>query len=115
MLGYFLVGNTAQSGIPISDGLFCLVGAGGSFGRYNVAGTNRNSIGLFNASGDLENLVGTGGTSGLGFDVPSEIEIAGTALTTIMAGDTYHFQAWYRDTLAGSGHSNFTTAISVNF
>jgi hypothetical protein len=117
MLGYFLVGNmNAGPGISLSDGQFCLVGvAGASFGRYNVAGTNRTSLGLFDASGDLQNLVGTGGVSGFGFDVPSEIEIAGFAPTTIMAGDTYHFQAWYRDTLAGSGNSNFSNGLSVAF
>ncbi len=117
MLGYFLVGNMdATPGITLSDGQFCLVGApGASFGRYNVSGTTRNSIGLFDAAGDLENFVGTGGVSGYGFDVPSAIEIAGFPPTTIMAGDTYHFQAWYRDTLAGAGHSNFSNGLSVTF
>ncbi|MFT5058251.1 MAG: hypothetical protein ACI89E_001024 [Planctomycetota bacterium] len=117
MLGYFLVGNMdASPGIPVSGGELCLVGIpGASFGRYNVAGTNRTSLGLFDASGNLQNLVGTGGVSGYGFDVPSEIEIAGFAPTTIMAGDTYHFQAWHRDTLAGSGVSNFSNGLSVTF
>jgi hypothetical protein len=117
MLGYFLVGNmNASPGIPVSDGNLCLVGIpGASFGRYNVAGTNRFSLGLFDASGNLENLVGTGGVSGFGFDVPSEIEIASFPPTTIMSGDTYHFQAWYRDTLAGSGNSNFSNGLSVAF
>ncbi|MDF1838444.1 MAG: hypothetical protein P1V35_11280, partial [Planctomycetota bacterium] len=114
---YFLVGNMdATPGITLSDGQFCLVGVpGASFGRYNVSGTTRNSIGLFDAAGNLENFVGTGGVSGFGFDVPSAIEIAGFPPTTIMAGDTYHFQCWYRDTLAGSGHSNFSNGLSVTF
>ncbi|MDF1838002.1 MAG: DNRLRE domain-containing protein [Planctomycetota bacterium] len=117
MLGYLLVGNlNASPGIPVGDGQFCLVGIpGASFGRYNVFGTNRNSIGLFDAVGELENLVGTGGVSGYGFDVPSEVEIAGLPMTTIMSGDTYQFQCWYRDTLAGPGHSNFSSGISVVF
>jgi hypothetical protein len=32
-----------------------------------------------------------------------------------MAGDTWHFQGWYRDTPAGSGQSNFTNGLSVTF
>ncbi len=117
MLGYILVGNLDSSpGISISDGQLCLLGMpGAAFGRYNVFGTPRNSIGLFDAGGNLENLVGTGGVSGYGFDVPSAIEIAGSPPTTIMSGDTYHFQCWYRDTLAGAGHSNFSSGASVTF
>ncbi len=115
VLGYFLVGNYASAGQAISDGLFCLVGSGGSFGRYVVAGTTRNSMGLFDAAGNLENMVGTGGASGYGFDVPTDVHLAGYPPSTIMAGDTYHFQAWYRDTLSGPGHSNFTTGISATF
>ncbi|MCP5020846.1 MAG: hypothetical protein GY930_03630 [bacterium] len=116
MLGYFLVGNMATAGTPVGDGTFCLIGAtGASFGRYNVAGTTRYSLGLFDANGDLENMVGTGGTSGYGFDIPYDILIAGTPLTTIVSGDTYHFQCWFRDTAAGIGHSNFTNGVSVTF
>jgi hypothetical protein len=117
MLGYILVGNQDSSpGIPISDGQFCLVGnAGAVFGRYNVTGTNRASMGLFNANGDLENTSNTGGSSGLGFDVPYDVLVSGLPTTTIMAGDTYHFQCWYMDTQAGAGHSNFSNAVSVTF
>ncbi len=116
MLGYFLVGNEATPGITISDGLFCLVGTPTAFfGRYNVAGTTRYSLGLFDADGNLENTVGTGGISGYGFDVPFDIGIAGSPATTIMSGDTYHFQCWYLDRLAGIGHSNFSNAVSVTF
>ncbi|MBL4769590.1 MAG: DNRLRE domain-containing protein [Planctomycetes bacterium] len=115
MLGFILVGNMPTAGVAVSDGRFCLIGSGGSFGRYNVAGTDRNSVGVFDAAGNLQNLVGTGGPSGSGFNVPSDIELAGSPLTTIMAGDTYHFQCWYRDTAAGSGHTNFSNALTVVF
>ncbi len=108
-LGYFLVGTEAQAGIPISNGQFCLVGSGGIFYRYNVAGTSMNSIGGFDASGTLVNSVGTSAT-GTGFDIPSTI-----TSFAIMAGDTWHFQCWYRDTLAGVGSSNFSSALSVTF
>ncbi len=112
-LAYILVGNEATSGIAISDGLFCLVGtATAQFFRYNVAGTDMNSIGGFDASGMMINAVGTS-TTGFGFDVPSMIP--GTVPITIMAGDTWHFQGWYRDTPSGTGHSNFTNGLSVTF
>ncbi|MCP5022248.1 MAG: DNRLRE domain-containing protein [bacterium] len=116
MLGYFLIGNANDApGIPISDGQFCLVGLGGRFSRYNVAGTDRNSVGQFDSLGNLQNTVGTGGPSGFGFDVPSDVEISGFPLTTIMAGDTYHFQFWYRDSVSGVGRSNFSNGLSVTF
>ena len=111
-LGYFLVGTSATAGIPISNGHFCLVGAGGMFYRYNVAGTNMNSIGGFDASGTLVNAVGTSSV-GTGFDVPSTI--AGFVPITIVAGDTWHYQCWYRDTAAGAGTSNFSSALTIRF
>lgn len=50
--GYVLVGNMATPGIPVSQGLMCLVGIpGASVYRYNVSGTASNSIGQFDASG----------------------------------------------------------------
>ncbi|MBL4769631.1 MAG: hypothetical protein JKY61_00425, partial [Planctomycetes bacterium] len=116
MLGYFLVGNSNDSpGFLIGDGQFCLAGLGGTFGRYNAAGTTRFSLGLFDSAGSLENLVGTGGMTGFGFDVPAEVELAGLAPTVITSGDTYYFQCWFRDSLAGSGHSNFTNGVAVTF
>ncbi len=112
MLGYFVVGSEAQMGIPVSDGIFCLVGTGGVFTRYNIAGTSRSSLGLFDSAGNLENMVGTGGLTGYGFDVPSELDLSGYG-STIAAGDTLHFQCWYRDSASGSGHSNFSTGLRV--
>lgn len=37
------------------------------------------------------------------------------ALVPAMAGDTYHWQFWYRDTVGGMPTSNLTDAISVTF
>jgi hypothetical protein len=51
----------------------------------------------------------------MGFDVPFAIEISGAPATTIMGGDTYYFQCWHRDTLAGLGHSNLSNALAVTF
>ncbi|HPF12617.1 MAG TPA: hypothetical protein P5218_06580 [Planctomycetota bacterium] len=114
--GYFLVGNMANDASPImvSNGLLCLAGLPGQvFGRYNVAGVN-NSLGLFNSSGVFRNLGGTSVT-GTGYDVPTTVPISSLGNPTIMAGDTWHFQLWHRDTPAGAGTSNLSQGLSVNF
>ncbi|MCA9000927.1 MAG: hypothetical protein KDB61_03320 [Planctomycetes bacterium] len=114
-LAYMLVGNEATSGFTISgaNGPLCLVGTSSAvFYRYNVAGTPMNSIGGFDASGQWVNASGTA-TTGFGFDVPSTIP--GTVPFAILAGDTWHFQGWYRDTPAGVGQSNFSNGLSVTF
>ncbi len=112
-LAYLLVGNEATSGITVSNGLFCLVGTPtAQFFRYNVAGTDMDSIGGFDATGTMINSFGTS-TTGFGFDIPNTIP--STVPTTIMSGDTWHFQGWYRDTPAGVGSSNFTNGLSITF
>ncbi len=112
-LAYFLVGTEATAGIAVSNGLFCLVGTStAQFFRYNVGGTDMNSIGGFDATGTMINSFGTS-TTGFGFDVPSTIPAS--PVITITAGNTWHFQGWYRDTPAGVGTSNFTNGLSVTF
>lgn len=112
-IGYFLVGNEAQAGIPVSNGNFCLVGTGGTFWRYSVAGGELNSVGRFDANGVLQNLVGTSLT-GTGYDVPSDKPTWG-GIEPILSGQTWHFQFWHRDTPAGVGTSNFSNGLSVTF
>ncbi|MDF1837585.1 MAG: hypothetical protein P1V35_06950 [Planctomycetota bacterium] len=108
-VGYFLAGNEATGGVALHNGMFCLVGTGtAQVYRYNVAGSPFNSIGRFDASGELENLMGTS-TTGIGFDVPAAIP--SHVPITIMDGDTWHFQFWHRD----SGGSNFSNGLSVTF
>jgi hypothetical protein len=116
MLGYFLVGSTASDpGIAVSNGELCV--AGGPFYRYNVNATTSNSVGVFDAAGVLVNFAGTSSVGPIGmetgFDVPDSIP--DTVPFAIMAGDTWHFQAWYRDTPAGAGSSNFSNGLSVIF
>lgn len=114
-LGYFLVGTAADPSpsIALGNGFLCLqVGGGNALGRYNVTGGAFNSVGLFDAGGVLQNLVGTS-TIGSGFDVPSSVPIPGTPM--IMAGETWYFQGWFRDSPAGTGQSNASNGLSVTF
>ncbi len=109
--GYFLIGTgIADPGLPISQGHLCLSTVGGNaFGRYNVAFTSLNSIGVFNAGGVLVNTVSTS-TTGFGYDVPSNVPIAG--FTNVMAGQTWNFQLWHRES---GGNSNFSNGVQVLF
>ena len=114
-LGYFLVGTAAETSptVSLGNGLLCLaIGGGNAIGRYNVTGGSFNSVGQFDASGVLQNLVGTS-TIGSGFDVPSVVPIPGSP--TIMTGETWHFQGWFRDTPAAAGSSNFSNGLTVTF
>ncbi len=114
-LGYFLIGTAANMSpsVMLGNGNLCLtLGSGNAIGRYNVGGTAFNSLGRFDASGIMQNLVGTS-VSGPGYDVPASVPITGTP--TIMTGSTWHFQGWFRDTPAGMGQSNTTDSLTVMF
>ncbi|MDF1837093.1 MAG: hypothetical protein P1V35_04435, partial [Planctomycetota bacterium] len=107
---YFLMGTGINpSTIVIDSGSLCL---GTAIGRYNHSGTNRISIGIFNAVGDLNNLSGTS-ASGMGYDVPMTLPLPGTPL--IQSGETYHFQVWYRDQTGGATTSNLSSGLSIEF
>ncbi|MDF1837630.1 MAG: formylglycine-generating enzyme family protein [Planctomycetota bacterium] len=111
--GFLLAGPEVTAGVPFSNGLLCLVGTATSrIYRYNVAGTQWNSLGQFDNAGVLQNIAGNS-TVGSGFDVP--LTVPGSVPVTIMGGDTWNFQLWYRDTPAGNGTSNFSTGLSVTF
>ncbi len=112
--GYLLVGTgSVANGILISNGLLCLDQTPGNlFGRYNVAGGTLNSVGLFDAMGRFINLVGTS-SGGAGFDVPLNLPFPGNP--AILAGDSFYFQMWYRDTPNGPGSSNFSNGLCVTF
>ncbi len=93
-LGFFL--NGTASGLynpPQSDGTICLIGA--AIGRYNGAGQVLSSgpDGRFELTLDLNNT-------------PTPF-----TPTVILAGETWRFQAWYRD----GNSNNFTNAIELSF
>lgn len=108
--GYFLVGVGNSASIPVSNGLLCL---SGGFGRFNF-GMDTNSLGLFNKAGVFQSLLGTS-VVGSGFDVPSLVPIGSVGNPMVMAGDTWHYQLWHRDTPAGVGTSNLSQGLSVTF
>jgi len=92
--GYFLVGTSITSpGITLGNGTLCMDSVD-PLGRYNLSGSDRFSLGQFDAGGVMQNLGGTS-TVGSGFDVPLTLPLPGSP--SIVAGETWHFQAWYRD------------------
>jgi hypothetical protein len=117
--GFLLVSPDGSQSLSIFNGVLCL---GSPQGRYNpTVATNQglpqlNSIGQFDASGVLQNLVGTAtSTGGSGFDVPNELPFA-PAGQVIAPGDTWYFQCWFRDQIAMPGDSaNFSNMIQVVF
>lgn len=110
--GYCLIGSSFDpTGIQISQGRLCLqTQAPHALGRYNILGTDRNSLGVFDAQGVLQNQVGTS-LSGDGFDVPTTLPLIGSP--TLQAGQTWHFQFWFRESV--SGVTNFSNGLSASW
>ena len=92
--GYFLVGTgTGVVSPPGSNGNLCLIG--GPIGRFNRVDQIQHSQ--------------LGGTCfGIGVDT---LALPLNPEHSVMAGETFHFQAWFRDGTS----SNFTNAVSVTF
>lgn len=109
--GYFLVGSAADAvGLMFSQGRFCLGTAQGDrIGRYNIAGTDRDSVGLVDSTGQLRDSANSGPYQ-TGFEVPATLPLPGNP--SIQAGQTWHFQFWHREAL---GASNFSNGLSIVF
>ncbi len=105
--GYMLMATgRSVPGISISQGHLCLAG---SLGRFNVAGGQQNSLGIFSSSGVFDNLVNTATSSGgTGFDVPLNMPLQGNP--TVTAGSIWNFQLWHRE---NGGASNFSNGLAV--
>jgi hypothetical protein len=111
--GFLLVAGSAAN-IPLADGILCL---GSPVGRYNgQIATNQgfpqlDSIGQFDVSGVLQNLVGNATSSGgSGFDVPIELPFSPPG-QLIQTGETWMFQCWFRDGLS----ANLSNVLEVTF
>jgi hypothetical protein len=96
--GFFLTSRTqgliANPGG--SQGVLCL---GGSIGRYVGPGQIQNS--------------GTTGEISLVLDLTNTPQPAGSV--AVLPGETWNFQAWYRDVAGGVPTSNFTSAVAIAF
>ncbi|MEM6572497.1 MAG: zinc-dependent metalloprotease, partial [Planctomycetota bacterium] len=96
--GFFLT-STTQGFIPNaggSSGNLCL---GGSIGRYVGPGQVQSS--------------GTAGSYSLDLDLTQTPQPNG--LVSVVAGQTWNFQSWYRDSFGGVPTSNFTDAVEIVF
>jgi hypothetical protein len=94
--GYFLNSDAPGqfTGIPNSVGVFCL---GGNLGRYNRASE------IF--------FSGTSGEGSLTLDLINTPTNSGT--TAVVAGQSWYFQCWHRDTAAFN--SNFSNGLEISF
>ena len=95
---FFLIsqtqGNVSNPGG--SQGNLCL---GGAIGRYVGPGQIVNS--------------GTAGEVALTLDLTQTPQPTG--FVSVQPGDTWNFQAWYRDAVGGMATSNFTDGLSITF
>lgn len=97
VFGFYVAGQVA--GAPVmpanSDGFLCLTGP---IGRLNQPG-----------------LIQNGGTCGLFFlDVDLTAVPTPNAFVAVAPGETWIFQAWYRDMTPGPS-SNFSSAVEITF
>ncbi|MEM6675199.1 MAG: VCBS repeat-containing protein [Planctomycetota bacterium] len=97
-LSVFLVSRTRGvfPGARGSAGTFCI---GGPAGRFLTPG----QVSAADAAGNVS----------LSVDATSLPTSTGTA--TAQAGETWHFQCWFRDAGVSSGASNLTNGLSVTF
>ncbi len=94
-VGYFLCSRTTGSAMPpSSQGVLCL---GGSIGRISMP---------------VLSVASQGRRFGRFVDT---LALPGNPPTAVSAGQTWYFQAWYRDSVAGVATSNFTDAVSIQF
>ena len=81
---------------------------GGSQGNLCLGG----AIGRYVGPGQIQNA-GAAGAISLVLDLTSTP--TPTGLVSVAAGETWNFQAWYRDAVSGVATSNFTDGLEVAF
>jgi hypothetical protein len=85
-----------------------VVAPGSSQGNLCLGG----AIGRFVGPGQVQQADGTGSIA-LQLDLSTQPTPTGPVL--VSAGETWSFQAWHRDTVAGAATSNFTGGLAVRF
>ncbi len=83
-------------------------GPGGSQGNLCLGG----SIGRFNAPGQILN---TGPMGAMELKIDLDQIPTPNGMTSVLAGETWNFQAWTRDTVAGASTSNLTEGLELSF
>ena len=85
-----------------------VAGPGGSQGTLCLGG----AIGRYVGPGQIVNSGSTGEIT-LAIDLTQTPQPTG--LVSVQPGETWNFQAWYRDAIGGSATSNFTDGLSITF
>lgn len=96
--GFFLTSQT-QGFIP---------NPGGSAGNLCISG----SIGRYVGPGQVKNS-GAAGNFALAIDLTQTPQPTGS--TSVVAGQTWNFTTWFRDSVGGAAVSNLTDGLSVAF
>tara|TARA_R110002073_G_scaffold102831_1_gene233154 strand:+ start:15926 stop:18094 length:2169 start_codon:yes stop_codon:yes gene_type:complete len=118
-LGFVLVSDGANAGTNLFNGVLCL---NLPMGRYNAQAASHqglpqlNSLGQFEPNGEFRSNSGTAPSAGdPGFDVPFELPFTPPG-QTIVPGDTWYFQLWYRDQVVTPWDSaNFSNVLKATF
>ena len=98
--GIVVVAPSSGTGVmpPTSQGILCLTGP---IGRYSQSGE------IFQSD--------AGGSTNYAIDVTAIRRPTSPINVAAVAGDTWHFQAWFRDGGPANPTSNFTTGVSITF
>ncbi|MEM6571927.1 MAG: VCBS repeat-containing protein [Planctomycetota bacterium] len=96
--GYYLASLTPDN----------VVGAGGSLGVLCLGG----SVGRYVGPGQILSS-GLDGAFALNIDLTAVPQPTG--FVSVAAGETWRFQAWYRDAVGGAAVSNFSNGLAIQF
>ncbi len=105
--------NLSATGVPVNQ--FGYLVASQTQGFIMTPGTSQGNLCLGGNIGRFLNLVQSSGAAGtLNFDVDTTMVPQPSGTVAIMGGETWNFQAWFRDANPTST-SNFTQGVSIVF
>lgn len=115
--GFVIVAANATGSASVFEGVLCLNLPIGRYDPNNATNQGNpalNSLGQFDAAGVFQSITGNS-TVGSGFDVPFGLP-GGLGQPSIVPGDIWNFQVWFRDLDAiGNSSANFSNVIEVTF